>query len=224
MMSDRTVKKIYQDKPYFYKTLQVSLHKWLIQADSTNGRVKMLKHRWLLAILTLLINGCASGNLAVPKPFPEVSPRPESRLESSPEPQDEIIERIQNPTDSPSWRVTETALALRGTPYRHGGNDLRGFDCSGFVQYVYGQHGFQLPRTVSSLYQRGIHVDRGPLTAGDLIFFSTVTAGASHVGIALGNGDFIHAPNSEGHVRIENLRSNYWGKRYVGARRINSVQ
>jgi cell wall-associated NlpC family hydrolase len=184
----------------------------------------MLKYRWLLASLTLLINGCASGNLAIPKPFPQVSPRSESRSESGPEPRDKIIGRVPNPANSPGWRVTETALALRGTPYRQGGNDLRGFDCSGFVQYVYGQHGLQLPRNVASLYQRGIHVDRGPLLAGDLIFFSTVTVGASHVGIALGNGNFVHAPSSGGHVRIENLKSNYWGKRYVGARRITTAQ
>jgi cell wall-associated NlpC family hydrolase len=120
--------------------------------------------------------------------------------------------------DLDAYALTGTALALRGVPYRNGGADLSGFDCSGFVWYVYAQHGFALPRTVPEQFRAG-HPAAGPLRAGDLVFFSTVAAGPSHVGIALGADAFVHAPSSTGVVRVERLSSPYWSSRYLGARR-----
>jgi cell wall-associated NlpC family hydrolase len=114
--------------------------------------------------------------------------------------------------------LTATALGFLGVPYRSGGADPAGFDCSGFVSYVFGQHGIALPRTVELQATVGADVDQPQ--AGDLIFFRTSGRGPSHVGIALGPDRFIHAPNSRGVVRIEMLASPYWSERYLETRRI----
>ena len=117
--------------------------------------------------------------------------------------------------------LTGDALALRGRPYRSGGFDPSGFDCSGFTQYVFGQHGMALPRDVREQFALGKPVKPEEIAPGDLIFFSTVAPGPSHVGIALGGDRFIHAPSSTGVVRVESLSAAYWSDRLVGARRIN---
>jgi cell wall-associated NlpC family hydrolase len=112
------------------------------------------------------------------------------------------------------------ALTFRGTPYRNGGSDPSGFDCSGFVQWVFAQHGTRLPREVRDQYRVGDEVDPADVAPGDLVFFETVSKGASHVGIAIGGGEFVHAPSSRGVVRVERYTSSYWGPRWVGARRV----
>jgi cell wall-associated NlpC family hydrolase len=117
--------------------------------------------------------------------------------------------------------IVSTALALRGTPYRNGGSEpTKGFDCSGLVQWVFAQHGSALPREVREQYAAGQAMKPDEVRAGDLVFFETVSEGPSHVGIALGAGNFVHAPSSRGVVRIESYKSGYWAKRWVGARRI----
>jgi cell wall-associated NlpC family hydrolase len=108
-----------------------------------------------------------------------------------------------------------------GTPYRYSGSDPSGFDCSGFVQWVFARHGTAVPREVRDQYRVGKKIDDDEVKPGDLVFFETVAKGASHVGIAIGNGEFIHAPSSKGVVRVERLTSSYWAQRYVGARRIS---
>jgi cell wall-associated NlpC family hydrolase len=118
------------------------------------------------------------------------------------------------------YGVAGTALSLRGTPYRNGGTDPAGFDCSGFVNYVFGQNGIQVPRTVSDLWRAGRQVTGNQLEPGDLVFFSTVSPGASHVGIAIGGDEFVHAPSSTGEVRVERMSAPYWATRFVGARRV----
>jgi cell wall-associated NlpC family hydrolase len=117
--------------------------------------------------------------------------------------------------------LVATALTLRGTPYRNGGSDPSGFDCSGFVQWVFAQHGTGVPREVRDQYRVGDEVDEGEVRPGDLVFFETVAKGASHVGIAIGNGEFVHAPSSRGVVRVERYTSGYWAQRWVGARRVS---
>jgi cell wall-associated NlpC family hydrolase len=117
--------------------------------------------------------------------------------------------------------VVATALTLRGTPYRDGGSEpSAGFDCSGFVQWVFAQHGTPLPRDVKRQFDEGHKIDADDVRPGDLVFFETVSKGASHVGIAIGGDEFVHAPSSRGVVRIERLSTEYWAKRWVGARRI----
>lgn len=117
--------------------------------------------------------------------------------------------------------MVQTAYGLRGTSYRLGGDSpVQGFDCSGFVQYVFARHHLVLPRTVLEQYATGSKVKLPEIREGDLIFFTTVAPGASHVGLAVGQGAFIHAPADGGAVRIERLDSSYWRDRVVGVRRV----
>jgi cell wall-associated NlpC family hydrolase len=118
------------------------------------------------------------------------------------------------------YALTGTALALRGIPYRNGGSDPSGFDCSGFTQYVFAQHGVNLPRDVRAQYRVGKSVKPEDLAAGDIVFFTTTEPGPSHVAIAIGGDEFVHAPSSTGVVRVEHLSSSYWSPRFLGARRI----
>jgi cell wall-associated NlpC family hydrolase len=120
------------------------------------------------------------------------------------------------------YALTSTALALRGTPYRDGGTDPSGFDCSGFTQYVFGQHGVALPREVRDQYRLGKSIKPEELAAGDIIFFTTTAPGPTHVGIAIGGDQFVHAPSTTGVVRVERLGSSYWARRYLGARRLGN--
>lgn len=118
------------------------------------------------------------------------------------------------------YALSSTARSLRGAPYRDGGADPSGFDCSGLVQYVFGQNGVSVPRAVRDQFRLGRRVDRRDLQPGDLVFFSTVAPGASHVGIVIEADQFVHAPSERGVVRVERLSAPYWSSRFVGARRI----
>jgi cell wall-associated NlpC family hydrolase len=119
------------------------------------------------------------------------------------------------------YALSGTALSLRGAPYRNGGVSPDGFDCSGFVSYVYQQHGVAMPREVREQYKVGKQIDRGQLEPGDLVFFSTVAPGASHVGIVIGGDQFVHAPSEKGVVRVESLSQQYWASRFIGAKRVS---
>lgn len=117
-------------------------------------------------------------------------------------------------------RIVAAALELRGVPYRNGGADPAGFDCSGLVEFVFRQHGLVVPRQTRDQFTVGARVGKRQIRAGDLIFFSTVSRGASHVGIAIDDDEFVHAPSSGGVVRVERLTLPYWEKRFIGARRV----
>ena len=119
-----------------------------------------------------------------------------------------------------AYAIVGTALEQRGAPYRTGGADPLGFDCSGFTQYVFAQHGVTLPRAVRDQFKQGKSVKTADIAAGDLLFFTTTDPGASHVAIAIGSDQFVHAPSSAGVVRVERLSVNYWATRFVGARRV----
>ncbi len=116
--------------------------------------------------------------------------------------------------------IAGAALALVGTAYRNGGSDPAGFDCSGFVQYVFAERGIRLPRGVDEQFHAGRPVAASAVSAGDLLFFATTGAGPSHVGIAIGAGAFVHAPSTNGRVRVERVGAPYWAQRFVGARRV----
>lgn len=116
--------------------------------------------------------------------------------------------------------VVVTALEYRGIPYRNGGSTPEGFDCSGLVQFVFARHGVRLPREVRDQYGVGRAVDRDEVQPGDLVFFDTLEGGPSHVGIALGGDQFVHAPSSRGVVRVERYTVEYWKRRWLGARRV----
>lgn len=114
--------------------------------------------------------------------------------------------------------VIEEARSHIGTPYTWGGENPDGFDCSGFIQFVFQQSGYTIPRTVSDIWNFATPIDSP--SVGDLVFFETYKPGPSHMGIYLGDGKFIHAGESRG-VEISELSLPYWEERYLGAKRIN---
>jgi cell wall-associated NlpC family hydrolase len=122
------------------------------------------------------------------------------------------------------YSLVGTALGLRGAPYKNGGADPNGFDCSGFTQYVFAQQGLALPRDVREQFQVGREVAETDLEPGDLVFFATVASGPSHVGIAIGGDQFVHAPSSNGVVRVERLSAAYWSRRFLTARRVAAAR
>lgn len=116
-------------------------------------------------------------------------------------------------------KIVSTARQYIGVPYLWGGTTPSGFDCSGFVQYVYNRNGITLPRTTKQQWTTGIGISKSSLQAGDLVFFQTDSSGVSHVGIYIGNNQFIHSSSSKG-VIISSLSSTYWANAYLGARRV----
>jgi cell wall-associated NlpC family hydrolase len=115
--------------------------------------------------------------------------------------------------------ILSTAARYKGVPYVFGGTTPRGFDCSGYVQYVFKQRGANLTRTADTQFLEGMALRKSQLKPGDLVFFSTYEAGASHVGIYAGDGKFWNATSSRG-VMLSQLNDSYWGARYYGARRV----
>lgn len=170
-------------------------------------------------VLALLTGACAARG-AVPRPFPG-APLPPGRPLPTPTIEGDQPSDVGDRTQpSGGIHVVDAALSLRGTPYRTGGSDPSGFDCSGFVQYVFARLGLWLPREVRDQFGVGKKIEFGDVRAGDLVFFETVARGASHVGLAVGADQFVHAPSSTGVVRVERLTAPYWARRFIGARRI----
>jgi len=131
--------------------------------------------------------------------------------------------------DEASWperarSVLKNALSLSGIRYQYGGNSPEsGFDCSGFVRYVYQQAAnLSLPHSARAISQFGQSIPKHELQPGDLVFFNTLKSAFSHVGIYLGNNRFIHAPSSGGKVRVEDMQDSYWKSRFNGAQRIDT--
>lgn len=122
----------------------------------------------------------------------------------------------------PAQAVLLKALDLVGVRYRFGGDSTQeGFDCSGFVQTVFMDAvGLDLPRTAAAQAHEGMKVGRDSLKPGDLVFFNTARRAFSHVGIYLGDHYFLHAPRAGSTIRVENMQTSYWQKRFAGARRL----
>lgn len=125
-----------------------------------------------------------------------------------------------NGTTAKADQIIATAKQYIGVPYLWGGTTPAGFDCSGFVQYVFKKHGITLPRTATTQYSAGTYVSKSNLKKGDLVFFGE-SSGITHVGIYVGNNEFIHASTSKG-ITITSLSNSYWSVRYYGARRVLS--
>ena len=161
---------------------------------------------FLIGFLNLVLGGCASQSLRLP----------DAEMEPA-----AATAPVIHATDRASG-VALQALAHLGTPYRMGGlSPQTGFDCSGLVAYVYREGaGLALPRNTFDLSRQGAPIERAALRPGDLVFYNTQRREYSHVGIYLGEDRFIHAPTSGGEVRVENLRADYWTRRYSGARRV----
>ena len=128
-----------------------------------------------------------------------------------------LAEGIAARTSMIAANLTKSAMRFLGVPYSFGGTTARGFDCSGYVQHVFAMLGIRLPRTADAQYEVGQRVAQ--VEPGDLVFFQTYTSGASHVGIYVGNGNFVHSSSSHG-VEVSALRDSYWSARYLGAKRI----
>lgn len=117
-------------------------------------------------------------------------------------------------------KIVSVAKSQLGVPYRYGGTTTNGFDCSGFIRYVFDKAGIALPRTASQQYNTGEAVNKSELKIGDLVFFETYKPGPSHSGIYVGNSKFIHASSSNG-ISISSVNDPYyWSSRYLGARRV----
>lgn len=155
--------------------------------------------KFLPILLLLLCSACAS-----------------THRDASPAP-------VGNSADDEMNDVAIYAVSMAETPYRYGGDSpAEGFDCSGFVHYVFQQAlGWQLPRTSLEMSRKGEPLSEYQLRPGDLVFFNTQHRPFSHVGIYVGNGRFVHAPKTGKSVSIANMQGNYWRSRYEGARRID---
>ena len=134
---------------------------------------------------------------------------------------DEPVPTLQRYTHAVTELMDE-AMGYLGIRYRRGGSTPEtGLDCSGLVMNVFRNAiGLDLPRTAKEMSRVGESVKRQELKPGDLVFFNTMRRTISHVGIYLGNGQFVHSPSRGGKVRVEDMADSYWAKRFTGARRV----
>jgi cell wall-associated NlpC family hydrolase len=119
----------------------------------------------------------------------------------------------------PGQEAVKVAEEFIGTPYRSGGTNTNGVDCSGLTFAVYREIGVRLPRTSHEQARAGTHIDRDELRPGDLVFFGSGSS-INHVGIYADDGEFIHASTRSRSVRFDRLDNKYFRNRYIGARRV----
>lgn len=130
---------------------------------------------------------------------------------------------VPNSWQEKAQEVLINALSLTGIKYKYGGNSpATGFDCSGFVRYVFHNAvNLTLPPTARAIAQIGKSVKKDDLQPGDLVFFNTLKSAFSHVGIYLGDNKFIHAPRTGKTVQVESMQNSYWASRFEGAQRLD---
>ena len=161
-----------------------------------------MRHKGLYSLTFILVQGCAT----MPPEQPAVA-------------------RTGVPAANPQRsEALMQALMAVGVGYRNAGNShANGFDCSGLVAHVYREAwGIVLPQNARAQSEIGIAVTRAELQPGDLVFYNTLNAPFSHVGIYLGDGKFVHAPKQGAQVRTESMNGAYWARRFDGARRIGA--
>jgi cell wall-associated NlpC family hydrolase len=127
------------------------------------------------------------------------------------------IQSANTSQDSIRESIVQSALSLVGTPYRYGGSTLSGFDCCGFVMYVYARNGIRLPRTSRDQFSAGKKIEMKDIKKGDLLFYKLSGDTVSHVGIYIGDRYFVHSPVPGSRVRSERIDSEYWTKHFAGA-------
>lgn len=130
-----------------------------------------------------------------------------------------IVRKPDSMMPSPGEQAASMATEQLGAPYLFGGATPQGFDCSGLVRYVFGTLGIAVPRTASEQLQRAEPVPQDRLQSGDLVFFRMAADRVDHVGIYVGQGEFIHAPRSGRPVSRDSLAEPYFLRRYAGAGR-----
>lgn len=189
----------------------VCLHYWLIPI-----RIFVMK-KWLPIYLLSILLACQ--NLMADELSPEDIVPADTSL------QENIVSQAQSFSHK-AEEVIMNALSLLGIQYQYGGHSPEtGFDCSGFVAYVFKQAAnISLPHGARAMSQFGQKISPSELKPGDLVFFNTLKSAFSHVGIYLGNNKFIHAPRSGQNVRVENMNSQYWDSRFNGAVRVASEE
>lgn len=147
--------------------------------------------------------------------FPQETPAPTPAPEATPVPEPTV-----DPGVYKAQSIIEEAKKYQGLHYVWGGTSPSGFDCSGFVYYLYGKNDVSLPRVSFSQFKTGTGISRDQLEPGDLVFFNTDGTGASHVGIYIGDGSFIHSSSGAKKVTISPLNDGFYNSRYLGARRV----
>ncbi len=213
---------------------------WLPQALSGNARVRRatLLNRVLRIVSAMVVCGWLAGcaSLGAPNVSEASTSQPIALAEDQPsavEPLPRSRPRPKTPADAAPGTTAhkdsaradpriERALGALGTRYRYGGNTPEsGFDCSGFVRWIYQEIAGKLPRSAHALSQvEASEVEPDALQPGDVLFFRINRSRAiTHVGMYVGNGQFIHAPSSGGRVRVESVQTPYWRARLVKARR-----
>ena len=169
-----------------------------------------------VAALVLAV-GCRSAPAPVPR-LPPPSPAPVSAPVPGP-----VLGRAPAPVSPAVGRIIASARSLLGVPYRHGGADSRGFDCSGLVSYVFAAAGLALPRRAADQAETGRWVALDEVSAGDLLFFSTA-AKPNHLGVVVsasgGSLRMIHASTSRGVIETDVLHEPYWLGRLKFGRRV----
>jgi len=132
------------------------------------------------------------------------------------------LQSARNAFGGKASELVMQAMGLLGVPYKRGGtSEEKGFDCSGFVRYLFEKSvGLVLPRRAEEQAKVTEEISRSELKPGDLVFFNTLKRTFSHVGIYVGDGKFIHAPRPGKAVRVDDMREAYWQQRFNGARRV----
>ncbi len=116
-------------------------------------------------------------------------------------------------------RAAEQAVQMVGKPYRYGGNNPKGFDCSGLVQYSYARAGASIPRSTDEQRRNAATIRPERVRPGDLLFFNIDKKNSLHVAIYIGNDRFVHAPSTGKQVNTASLANGYWRERFIGAGR-----
>src|SRR5271168_3379201 len=160
----------------------------------------------LAASLSLILGACATSHVVPRPPVAAAATAPAAPASQAPAPDSRTL-------------LVDSAIAMLGQPYRFGGAYPGGFDCSGLIFYAAATAGIHVPRTAAQQLETGAVVSRAHLQAGDLVFMSLAHK-ELHVGLALDNQRFIHAPSSGGFVRVDSLGAAPYSKGFIGARRV----
>lgn len=161
--------------------------------------------RIALAALCLIVAACGT----LPR-TPTSGPSPDPQVQAA-------------AAETVGAEIAIRAIALVGIPYRYGGADLDGFDCSGLVYFIHQQLGIGVPRTAADQQRAAQHIKRGEAAPGDLLFFHTRGRGVSHVGIYVGENRFVHAPQSGRLIELRAIDDSYYGPRLVSVGRLRPV-
>jgi cell wall-associated NlpC family hydrolase len=176
------------------------------------GNLRGLIRAAIAAALAIAVAGCAGTSLKHGNP-PDSPGAPGAQNSSG----------VTRPPSDPRATMVDRAKSMLGQPYRWGGDAPGGFDCSGLVVYAANGAGIRVPRTAHEQLSAGMPVARGKVHQGDLVFMHLAHK-ELHVGIAIDDERFIHAPSRGGHVRIDSLAAPPYARGFLGARRIVGTQ